>query len=592
MPNVTKSLSANVKNKTFFRSNKLILLVTAALKKESCDVKVEKNIISSSFIPTKVANVYYDSTAGELKIFPRVGAFEVRIFGKLVFSKLRTGLWPYFPYVVSVIKELICAYNNDEDLDYVFGRITKAFEKQNNDVNPATNVFTSRSFKRTITPEPGRKNNVPINRSRKLEPIKHDFDNFKRRSKTMTPTNLPTLRPGQRTINSKNRSISPIEQRSSQTNKFLTGSAIREPQRPAAQISGMKKTQEVNHKFRVNKYTTNQGNNTQPVNTDANLETNTSMLTEGMSIQSTATANVTQVPNDASIIQEIALQEIEKLTNATLQLAINEISKRELSLNLMLQDYDKRRISAELNQCPKAQVVESSAQDLSTTKPDDLDNLKMKSDFSAIVESKTKTEFINISIPAAENQTESNKSHQNGSRILAGSFLGISSLNDGNSKLSPKVKQIQENMNQQQKANGDCPEQSDSRIVLDYSEFLASNNVVRKKVPDLEGPSLKKSHDDITVADEETSKLLQAENSQLTNALQHINQHADSKDSAKKDESSVLKQDNQGGAVIQTSFAAKLINVLADNDLKGARPQFRKEKYTPSKKAETSLSEG
>ena len=51
-------------------------------------------------------SIYFDKSSNKIKTFPRIGAFEIKVFDLLIYSKLCTRLWPSLNYIIQTIKNL------------------------------------------------------------------------------------------------------------------------------------------------------------------------------------------------------------------------------------------------------------------------------------------------------------------------------------------------------------------------------------------------------------------------------------------------------------------------------------------------------
>lgn len=121
---------------------------------------------------------YYDPITDEVKTIPRVGAFEIMIFDRTVFSKLKTGVWPHIPTVITLIKQLIQGYERGEDFDQILEQNNKMLVKTTSGAHP-TSAKNLRKMKERPT---------SVSRAARLDPI-HSNAESKQLSKTNSQNN-------------------------------------------------------------------------------------------------------------------------------------------------------------------------------------------------------------------------------------------------------------------------------------------------------------------------------------------------------------------------------------------------------------------
>jgi selT/selW/selH-like putative selenoprotein len=59
---------------------------------------------------------YYDEEKSEVVAFPRHGAFEIKVNGLLIFSKIQSNLWPKIEKVVSIISQIKSEIDEGKDI--------------------------------------------------------------------------------------------------------------------------------------------------------------------------------------------------------------------------------------------------------------------------------------------------------------------------------------------------------------------------------------------------------------------------------------------------------------------------------------------
>lgn len=59
---------------------------------------------------------YFDEQRNEVVAFPRHGAFEVKVNGILIFSKIQSNLWPNIEKVVSIIGQIKAELDAGRDI--------------------------------------------------------------------------------------------------------------------------------------------------------------------------------------------------------------------------------------------------------------------------------------------------------------------------------------------------------------------------------------------------------------------------------------------------------------------------------------------
>ena len=137
----------------------MFYIAKAQIIKEIDNAKVIKNRIPDGCkkIISRYFNedVYYDSNTKNIISIPRVGSYEIKIYGIIIYSKLKSGSWPHIPTIINFLKKIINDHNNGNDINKyeIIPNITSSFSNDS-----MSNLYGNKGntkidkFNRNITP--------------------------------------------------------------------------------------------------------------------------------------------------------------------------------------------------------------------------------------------------------------------------------------------------------------------------------------------------------------------------------------------------------------------------------------------------------
>lgn len=267
---------------------------------------------------------------------PRVGAFEVSIFGKTIYSKLKTGQWPNITTIVEQIKQVIKARNDGEDLVDVLERFSKpmqSFKNTADTLNRSINIRSqsrgrhverAKSALRTtpLQPSDSRSKSPKLFTIRKLNKTDSNQSEVKyTRAKTPEVQRPPI----ERSRTPVERTRSPAEKPSMRSTLYIRDKIRRESD---GSIAGNSVVNESNsavsrggsRNFRSQRYNFSKNPRaSEVVQTDSSfLPTNEDLRSHPPSLNESQSLT-TEAHENSMILQEIVSQETNRLTSLVLQ---------------------------------------------------------------------------------------------------------------------------------------------------------------------------------------------------------------------------------------------------------------------------------